>query len=123
MPMSKLDLAPMRTCTELGFDFQQASKKNYDTEYDDDDNVSPNNKLVLENCLPKNIKSKLTLGPSHQIGVGALMFHPIDSSKMLVVREKSGSAAARELWKMPTGLTDPHEDIVKAVVREVKEET
>ena len=42
---------------------------------------------------------------------------------MLVVQEKSGPAAARQLWKIPTGLTDLHEDIVKAIAREVKEET
>ena len=30
---------------------------------------------------------------------------------------------ARKLWKMPTGLLDPGEDIVDAAVREAKEET
>ncbi len=30
---------------------------------------------------------------------------------------------ARKLWKMPTGLTDPGEDIVDAAIRETKEET
>jgi ADP-ribose pyrophosphatase YjhB (NUDIX family) len=42
---------------------------------------------------------------------------------MLVVQEKSGPAAARRLWKMPTGLADPGEDITDAVIREVREET
>ena len=32
-------------------------------------------------------------------------------------------AAARKLWKMPTGLLDPGEDIPDAVVRELQEET
>ena len=42
---------------------------------------------------------------------------------MLVVQEKSGPAAAHELWKMPTGLLDPSEDVGDAAIRELKEET
>jgi 8-oxo-dGTP pyrophosphatase MutT (NUDIX family) len=42
---------------------------------------------------------------------------------MLVVQEKSGPAAAFGLWKMPTGLADPGEDIHDAAVRELQEET
>ena len=42
---------------------------------------------------------------------------------MLVVQEITGPAAARNLWKMPTGLIDPGEDIAEAAVRELEEET
>jgi len=66
--------------------------------------------------------SRLPDGPTHQIGIGALVIHPV-SGKMLAVRERSGPAARAKLWKMPTGLTDPGEDIAAAAVRELKEET
>jgi 8-oxo-dGTP pyrophosphatase MutT (NUDIX family) len=49
--------------------------------------------------------------------------HPEDKTKMLVVQEITGPAAARSLWKMPTGLLDPGEDIDQAAMRELKEET
>jgi 8-oxo-dGTP pyrophosphatase MutT (NUDIX family) len=42
---------------------------------------------------------------------------------MLVVQEITGPAAARKLWKMPTGLIDPGEDIAEAAIRELAEET
>ena len=42
---------------------------------------------------------------------------------MLVVQEVTGPAAARGLWKMPTGLIDPGEDIGEAAERELAEET
>ena len=79
--------------------------------------------LVLSQWLVPNTVSRLPPGPTHQVGVGCLILHPSDSSKMLVVQEKSGPAAANQLWKMPTGLTDPGEDVDKAAVRELKEET
>lgn len=85
------------------------------------------NTLVLSAWLPSfddpTVESRLPIGPTHQVGVGCLLFHPHDSSKMLVVQEKTGPAAAWSLWKMPTGLTDPGEDIHAAAERELKEET
>lgn len=51
--------------------------------------------------------SRLPLGPYFQAGVGCVVLHPSDPSKMLVVQEITGPAAARKLWKMPTGLIDP----------------
>lgn len=91
---------------ENGFDFQHAEK----------------GKIILTKWLP-NSESRLPLGPTHQIGIGALLIHPKDPTKMLVVQEKSGPAAAYKLWKMPTGLSDPGEDITDAAIREMKEET
>ncbi|KAL7521928.1 hypothetical protein ACHAWX_007152 [Stephanocyclus meneghinianus] len=70
----------------------------------------------------KDAVSRLPHGPTHQVGVGVLVLHP-RTGKMLAVQEKSGPAAARKLWKMPTGLTDPGEDIAAAAIRELKEET
>jgi len=90
---------------DLEFDFQFCEK----------------GKVVMTRWLPST-ESRLPLGPSHQVGIGALVLHPI-TKKMLVVQEKSGPAAKRKLWKMPTGLTDPGEDIAEAAVREMKEET
>ena len=72
--------------------------------------------------LPEDSHSRLPHGPTHQVGIGAVILHPV-THKMLVVQEKTGPAAAKKLWKMPTGLTDPGEDIVEAAIREAKEET
>lgn len=87
--------------TQLGFDFQHAEL----------------GFCVLTKWLPKETASRLPNGPTHQVGVGALVIHPTNG-KMLAVQEKSGPAAKRKLWKMPTGLTDPGEDIAVAAVRE-----
>ena len=78
-------VVPYLTSTEMGFDFQFAEKGN----------------LVLTRWLPE-CESRLPLGPSHQVGVGCLLLHP-KSKKMLCVQEKTGPAAKRRLWKMPTG--------------------
>jgi len=93
-------------CIEMGFDFQYAKS----------------GMLVMTNWLPEETESRLPHGPTHQVGIGAIILHPI-SGKMLVVQEKTGPAAKRKLWKMPTGLTDPGEDVIDAAVREAKEET
>mmetsp|Transcript_52 Transcript_52/g.83 ORF Transcript_52/g.83 Transcript_52/m.83 type:complete len:495 (-) Transcript_52:352-1836(-) len=105
VPTSKAHLIP--ASTHLGFDFQHAKK----------------GELILTKWLPTDCESRLPHGPTHQVGVGTLVLHPTESGKMLVVQEKSGPAAAKKLWKMPTGLTDPGEDIPDAAVRELKEET
>jgi len=104
IPTTCSDVVPL--CTKLGFEFQHAK----------------NGLLVMTHWLPENSHSRLPNGPTHQIGVGAIILHP-DTHKMLVVQEKTGPAAGMKLWKMPTGLTDPGEDIVEAAIREAKEET
>jgi 8-oxo-dGTP pyrophosphatase MutT (NUDIX family) len=104
IPTSFSHLIP--ASTDLGFDFQHAEK----------------GRAILTAWLPTDSASRLPHGPTHQVGIGALVLHPV-SGKMLVVQEKSGPAAARKLWKMPTGLADPGEDVLDAAVREVKEET
>ncbi|KAL9187425.1 hypothetical protein ACHAXT_001528 [Thalassiosira profunda] len=94
------------SATSQGFDFQHA-EPGY---------------CVLTKWLPKETLSRLPNGPTHQVGIGALVIHPL-TGKMLAVQERTGPAAKRKLWKMPTGLTDPGEDIAVAAVRELKEET
>ena len=61
-------------CTDLGFEFHFVKDKT----------------LVLSRWLPQNVPSKLPFGPTHQVGVGTLVFHPSDPSKMLVVQEITG---------------------------------
>ena len=48
--------------------------------------------LILKQWLP-NTSSRLPLGPTHQVGVGALV---LEGGKMLVVQERSGPAAGRK---------------------------
>lgn len=103
-PNSRADLVPH--CVALGFKFHFVK-----------DQV-----LVLSQWLTEG-PSRLPLGPTHQIGVGTLVLKPDDPSKMLVVQERTGPAAAYCLWKMPTGLLDAGEDIPDAAVRELHEET
>jgi 8-oxo-dGTP pyrophosphatase MutT (NUDIX family) len=79
--------------------------------------------LVMTRWLPVHTESRLPRGPTHQVGVGCLVYKPNDRSKILVVQEKSGPAAAYNLWKMPTGLSGPDEDIHEAAIRELMEET
>lgn len=93
-------------CSLHGFDFQHA-EPGY---------------CVLTKWLPTGSASRLPNGPTHQVGIGALVIHPV-TGKMLAVRERTGPAAKAKLWKMPTGLTDPGEDIAVAAVRELREET
>ena len=42
--------------------------------------------------LPEDSESRLPHGPTHQVGIGAIITHPL-TGKMLVVQEKSGPAA------------------------------
>mmetsp|Transcript_35485 Transcript_35485/g.85874 ORF Transcript_35485/g.85874 Transcript_35485/m.85874 type:complete len:645 (+) Transcript_35485:140-2074(+) len=131
------------SCVQAGFNFQQIKRGNTstnETTYSDDNDDDKNNvgkketttetiqhdmadnTLIMSQWLP-DTPSKLPLGPTHQCGVGVVVLNPRDPSQMLVVQEKSGPAAAFNLWKMPTGLSDPSEDIHEAAVRELLEET
>lgn len=81
IPTTHSHLVP--AATSLGFDFRHA-EPGY---------------CVLTKWLPKEQESRLPNGPSHQVGVGVLVVHP-RTGKMLVVREKSGPAAARKLVRV-----------------------
>ena len=129
------------TCIENGFDFHMVTPSTVTVTDDTDGTVSMtrngpmtttsynSNILILSQWLPENSTSRLPVGPTHQVGVGCLIWHPDDAPKLgpqrrlLVVQEKSGPAAAFQLWKLPTGLADPNEDIHTAAMRELQEET
>jgi Nudix hydrolase domain/NUDIX domain len=88
--------------------------------------VGSTSTLVMTRWLPLSSSgsvSRLPKGPTHQVGVGCLVYKPGDANQILVVQEKSGPAAAYRLWKMPTGLSDAEEDIHEAAIRELFEET
>eukprot|EP00560_Eucampia_antarctica_P008364 CAMPEP_0197826636 /NCGR_PEP_ID=MMETSP1437-20131217/3572_1 /TAXON_ID=49252 ORGANISM="Eucampia antarctica, Strain CCMP1452" /NCGR_SAMPLE_ID=MMETSP1437 /ASSEMBLY_ACC=CAM_ASM_001096 /LENGTH=406 /DNA_ID=CAMNT_0043427157 /DNA_START=80 /DNA_END=1300 /DNA_ORIENTATION=+ len=100
---------------ELGFEFHQCSpNKDY---------------IVMTKWLPTEEENRLPFGPTHQVGVGIIVFRPStdgsssSNKQILVVQEKSGPASLVKLWKMPTGLVDPGEDISDAALRELQEET
>jgi len=86
---------------ELGFQFN----------YCDPENV------VLTKWLPKT-PNTLPVGPRHLIGVGGYVVN--QNKEILVVKEKHGITS---IWKLPGGSVDHGEDIEKAAVREVLEET
>mmetsp|Transcript_29285 Transcript_29285/g.44691 ORF Transcript_29285/g.44691 Transcript_29285/m.44691 type:complete len:326 (-) Transcript_29285:50-1027(-) len=103
VPTDSAHLVPV--CTDLGFDFHSAQS----------------GKVILTQWLDTSTSSRLPLGPTHQVGIGCLVMN--SDQKMLVVKEKTGPAAKYDLWKLPTGLLDPGEDIPTAAKRELKEET
>ncbi|KAL6284275.1 hypothetical protein ACE6H2_015204 [Prunus campanulata] len=76
--------------------------------------------LMLVYWIPE-ITNTLPANASHRVGVGAIVVN--DKREMLVVQEKSGRFQGTGVWKIPTGVVDEGEDIFKAAVREVKEET
>jgi ADP-ribose pyrophosphatase YjhB (NUDIX family) len=103
IPPELAHLVPI--CTAQGFDFHFAKP----------------GMLVLTKWLPEDTESRLPMGPTHQVGIGALVVN--DQGQMLVVQEKTGPAANYKIWKMPTGLLDRGEDIGMAATRELQEET
>ena len=64
-------------------------------------------------------ESPLPPGPTHQVGVGAVVTD--SAGRLLLVQEAVGPAQGR--WKLPTGLCEANENIGAAAVREVREET
>ena len=115
-------------CIDAGFEFHKILPKNNNgsdgkTEESNLNNSKSNNSLVLSQWLPTDSLSRLPHGPTHQVGVGVILFNPTDPSQMLVVKELSGPAAKYNLWKMPTGLVDPQEFVPEAASRELLEET
>ncbi|KAJ9672404.1 hypothetical protein PVL29_025859 [Vitis rotundifolia] len=65
--------------------------------------------------------STIPANATHRVVIGAIVMN--DKRELLVVQEKSGKLKGTGIWKIPTGQVDPGEDIFKAAVREVKEET
>ncbi|XP_043813834.1 metal transporter Nramp5 isoform X5 [Manihot esculenta] len=56
-------------------------------------------------------------------GFSTLLLIGLQKYGVLVVQEKSGRFRGTGVWKIPTGVVDEGEDIFKAAMREVKEET
>lgn len=102
LPIEKSKFVPL--AVEEGFIYHHAEK-----DY-----------LMLTYWIPEK-ESMLPANASHQIGVGAMVTN--DKNEILVVQEKSGPMRGLGIWKMPTGVALQGEDILDAVVREVKEET
>jgi 8-oxo-dGTP pyrophosphatase MutT (NUDIX family) len=121
------------TAVQAGFEFhsvqetisqQQQQPNSANTVSNNDDSNNKNTSiLILKRWLPETIPNRLPHGPTHQIGVGCVVFHPHDPTLLLCVQEQTGPAAAYGLWKLPTGLADPHEDVHVAALRELREET
>ncbi|KDP39269.1 hypothetical protein JCGZ_01026 [Jatropha curcas] len=76
--------------------------------------------LMLVYWIPETA-STIPANASHRVGVGAIVLN--DKREVLVVQEKSGKFRGKNVWKIPTGVVDEGEDIFKAAIREVKEET
>ncbi|XP_037493853.1 nudix hydrolase 2-like [Jatropha curcas] len=74
--------------------------------------------LMLVRWLP-NTADTLPVNATHRVGIGAFVVN----DKVLVVQEKGGAFKGTGLWKLPIGVVNEGEDICKAAVREVKEET
>jgi 8-oxo-dGTP pyrophosphatase MutT (NUDIX family) len=59
---------------------------------------------------------------THQVGVGCVIVR--SDGCVLLVKERTGPASVGAgIWKLPTGLADPAEDIADAALREAYEET
>ncbi|KAJ6695705.1 NUDIX HYDROLASE RELATED [Salix koriyanagi] len=72
--------------------------------------------LMLVQWIPET-PDTLPANASHTVGIGAFVVN--DTGEVLVVQEKNGAFKGKGVWKFPTG----GEDICKAAIREVKEET
>lgn len=79
-------------------------------------------KLVLNKWLSGPPDTSRLPKYSHSLlGVGAVVLNK--RGELLVVQEKHGVLKGQGVWKMPTGLVEPGEDLQAAAVREVLEET
>jgi ADP-ribose pyrophosphatase YjhB (NUDIX family) len=76
--------------------------------------------LMLTHWLSED-ENKLPPSASHQVGVGSIVIN--NEGKLLVVQEKNGPTKGWNLFKVPTGLVDTHEELSAAACREVLEET
>jgi 8-oxo-dGTP pyrophosphatase MutT (NUDIX family) len=103
LPINKIDLTSV--AISKGFELHSCEK-----EY-----------LMLTKWL-QNTKSTIPNQPHNSIGIGCICYDK-KNKKILVVKEKNGGALISNLFKIPTGAVDPLEDLHKAAIRELKEET
>jgi len=75
---------------------------------------------MLTHWLPTGEANPLPRGPSTQVGVGALVVN--QEGKVLLVQEAVGASAGKNIWKIPTGVLEPREDIRDGAERELLEE-
>ncbi|XP_044954000.1 nudix hydrolase 2-like [Hordeum vulgare subsp. vulgare] len=75
---------------------------------------------MLAYWLP-NTPHTLPINATHRVGIGAFVMN--DKREVLVVQEKNDVLKGLGIWKFPTRVVEPGEDINIGVVREVKEET
>jgi ADP-ribose pyrophosphatase YjhB (NUDIX family) len=75
---------------------------------------------MMTTWLPAE-ESRLPQNATHQVGVGCIVIN--SEGRILLVQEKNGPLKGSGIWKLPTGLADPGEDISDAAIREVHEET
>ncbi|XP_037493875.1 LOW QUALITY PROTEIN: nudix hydrolase 2 [Jatropha curcas] len=73
--------------------------------------------LMLVRWLP-NTADTLPVNATHRVGIGAFVVN--DNREVLVVQEKGGAFKGTGLWKLPTGVVNEGEDILKLAVRELK---
>ena len=104
VPIDFIELVPI-CIREFGF-YIHHSKKEY---------------VMLAKWTNPRRENPVPVPSSHQVGVGAVILR--SDGCVLLVKERSGPAAVSRIWKLPTGLADPSEDISVAAVREAKEET
>ncbi|XP_057433450.1 nudix hydrolase 10-like isoform X2 [Lotus japonicus] len=76
--------------------------------------------VMLVYWIPK-IGCTIPPNASHCVTVAAIVLN--HKKEVLVVQEKRGIFHGIGVWKLPTGIVDPGEDIFAAAIREVKEET
>ncbi|KAI4980497.1 hypothetical protein ZWY2020_020982, partial [Hordeum vulgare] len=76
--------------------------------------------LMLAYWLP-NTPHTLPINATHRVGIGAFIMN--DKREVLVVQEKNDVLKGLGIWKFPTRVVEPGDDINIGVVREVKEET
>ncbi|KAK9910587.1 hypothetical protein M0R45_034543 [Rubus argutus] len=76
--------------------------------------------IMLVHWIPETVDT-LPPNASHRVGIGAFVVN--SKREVLVVQEASGFFRDTGIWKLPTGVVNEGEDIFRAAVREVKEET
>lgn len=81
--------------------------------------VKSSETLLLCQWLAPEVENRVPPAPSTQIGVGGFCMNA--RNELLLVKERSMTSVDR--LKMPGGLVDPGESILKAAEREVLEET
>ncbi|WVQ80155.1 hypothetical protein IAT38_002260 [Cryptococcus sp. DSM 104549] len=76
-------------------------------------------------CLPLSKFSRLPSNASKRLVIGALIAHPSDPSRVLLVKRAAGETLFPGQWEIPGGKAEYGVDqtLLETVVREVKEET